>query len=63
MSGASFQAEESRLSMRLIAATVSLTMATASAARDGKTNRKRSGALETAEKAQHDYYSFLTLSP
>ena len=56
---ASLRAEESRLSMKLISADMSLTMATARAVRDGKTNGEMSGALEVAERAQHDYYGFV----
>jgi hypothetical protein len=56
---AKIRAEESRLSMKLMSANASLTIATAIAVREGKTNGKMTAALSEAEKARDEYYGFI----
>jgi hypothetical protein len=56
---AKIRAEESYLSMRLMSANTSLTIATAIAVKENKVNGKMESALAEAEKAQRDYYDFI----
>ncbi|MDL2273464.1 hypothetical protein LJC34_02815 [Oscillospiraceae bacterium OttesenSCG-928-G22] len=56
---AAIRAEESRLSMSLMSADMSLTLATARAIKEGKTNGKMDAALAAAETAQKEYYDFI----
>jgi hypothetical protein len=53
------RAEESRLSMKLLSADVSLTMATARAVKEGRANGKMDAALALAEVAEAEYYAFV----
>ena len=56
---AKMRAEESRLSMHLASANVSLGIATALAVKEGRANGKMDSALDHAEMAQREYYAFL----
>jgi hypothetical protein len=56
---AALRAEESRLSMKLISADMSLTLATAHSVKEGKVNGRMDAALAKAEEAQKEYYSFI----
>ena len=56
---AEMRVKESPLSMKLISANTSLTIATALAVQEGKTNGRMSAALAEAEKAQREYYNFI----
>ena len=56
---ASLRAEESMLAMRMMSANTSLTIATALALQEGRTNGKMTTALVEAERAQLDYYEFI----
>jgi hypothetical protein len=56
---AEIRAEESRLAMKLMSANTSLTIATAIAVKEQKTNGKMETALEEAAKAQREYYDFI----
>ena len=51
--------KESLLSMKLMSANISLTIAIASAIKEGKTNGKMATALAEVEKAQREYYDFI----
>ena len=53
------RAEESRLSMKLMSASVGLGTATAKAVRDGHTNGTMEAALEEAESVKREYYNFV----
>ena len=56
---AEMRIKENLLSMKLISANTSLTVATALAVQEGKTNGKMTAALAEAEKAQKEYYEFI----
>ena len=56
---AAIRAEESLLSMRLMAANTSLAVATGIALKENRTNGKMDIALAEAGKAQDDYFKFI----
>ena len=53
------RAQENRLSMSLMSASLRLGVATAVAVKDGTINGKMSAALDHAETAQTEYYDFI----
>lgn len=56
---AALRAEESRLAMKLMSADMGLTMVTARAVKEGKTNGEMEAALTLAENVKAEYYGFL----
>ena len=56
---AALRAEESRLSMKLMSASVHLGMATALAMKEGATNGKMESALRNAKETESEYYDFI----
>ncbi len=56
---AALRAEESRMSMKMMSANTRLTMATARAVKDGKSNGKMETALVDAEKTELEYFNFI----
>ena len=56
---AALRAEESRLAMKMMSASVGLGVATAIAVREGNANGAISSALEKASAAQLEYYNFV----
>lgn len=56
---AKIRAEESRLSMQLMSASVKLGVATAMAVEQQKFNGEMHDARESAEKAQKEYWAFI----
>ena len=56
---AEIRAKESQLSMRLMAASVNLGVATCIAVKEGSVNGKMNAALKSAELAQQEYYQFI----
>ena len=53
------RAQESRMAMELASANVGLSIVTATAVRDGKTNGIMEAALKNASEANHTYNAFL----
>ena len=56
---AAIRAEESRLSMKMMSADVNLSVATARAVKEGKTNEEMDAALTSTEEALQEYYNFI----
>ena len=56
---AALRAEESRLSMKLMSASVNLGIATAAAVKDGHINGKMTNAVDEAEKTEQEYQDFI----
>ena len=56
---AELRAKESQLSMRLMAASVNLGVATCIAVKEGAVNGRMDAALKSAELAQQEYYQFI----
>jgi hypothetical protein len=56
---ATLRAEESRLSMRLMSADLSLTRATAHAVKEGRANGTMDAAITEADAAELEYYNFV----
>ena len=56
---AAIRAEESRLSMQLMSASVNLGVVTAVAVKDGKANGNVNEAVSKAHIAQQEYYNFI----
>jgi len=56
---AEIRAKESQLSMRLMASSVNLGVATCIAVKEGSVNGKMDAALKSAELAQKEYYDFI----
>jgi hypothetical protein len=56
---AEIRAEESRLSMKMMSASIELGLATALALVEGKLNGEMKRAREKAEKAQEEYFTFV----
>ena len=56
---AAVRAEESRLSMRLMSAGIKLSMAIATAFKNGKPNGDMDAAILNAKNAEAEYYNFI----
>jgi hypothetical protein len=56
---ASLRAEESRLAMKLMSADMQLSVATAVAVRDQKSNGRMESALKHAEEVEKEYFDFI----
>ena len=56
---ATLRTKESRLSMKMMSASIELGIATAQAVKTGHANGEVTKAVEFADKAQHEYNSFL----